>query len=243
MNLPVQTIYYHIRLLARGGFLKLSEYEERHGGIAKRYVPSSESFATVVKPGAWKGIAAAKKSVPQPFAPFARHGFFDGLMVVGSPEPHGKYRARASELSVLELAMLLGSYATFSFPLYVLDTQLKAEDRKKNLILAGGPKVNTLVAEINAYLPVRFDSTLSKKRYSENIGVIELIRSPFAKGASILLVGGLNYHGTRAAVLALVENMKDVEKGNTQKPEILAKVVEGFDENGDGMVDAVEVLE
>lgn len=250
LDMPTQTVYYHIRRLERAGFLEFTEYEERQGGIAKRYACPTESVAVVINSKGWKAMISSKKTAPKLIAPFVKNGFFNGRMIVGSPDPHGRYRARGSELSVLELAMLLGQYSTFEFPLYVLDTQLKAKDKKQNLILAGGPKVNTLVEEINDKLPIRFDkknfevySTLSKKHYMENIGVVELVDNPFSKRSKILVVGGLNHHGTRAAVLALIEKMKELEKGNKHTPAVLAKVVEGFDENGDGMVDAVEILE
>lgn len=250
LNMPVQTIYYHIRLLERAHLLEFVDYEERNGGVAKKYACTAESCAIVLNNKAWKEHNATRTGrVPAVFAPFVKRDSFDGLFVVGSPDPHGKYRARASELGVLELAMMLGQYASFSFPLYVLDTQLKTDDKKKNLILAGGPKVNTLIAEVNNALPIRFGSnfelysSITKKRYIENVGVIELINSPFSKKSKILLVGGLNYMGTRAAMFALAEHMKEIESGNKHRPGMLAKVVEGFDENGDGLIDAVEVLE
>jgi len=239
MGMQLQTIYYHIRILERAGFIEFMDYEEHGGGIAKRYAAKVQSIAVVVNNNAWKKSAAPAKEIPEVLRPFVGQGFFDGLIVVGSPEPHGKYRARGSEFAIVEIAMLLGSYCHPTFPIYSLDTQIKAEERKKNLILAGGPKVNTLVAEINGALPIRYFhdfseiySTVSTKSYSGNIGVVELISNPDAEGKEILMVGGLNQHGTRAAVLALMENKV---KGNT--------VVEGFDEDGDGRVDSIEVLE
>lgn len=250
LAIPVQTVYYHIRLLKKAGLLEFVDYEERNGGVAKKYGCIAQSIAIVLNNRAWRDLPNPRKAAPVVFAPFIKHGFFDALFVVGSPDPHGKYRARASDLGVLELAMLFGQHASFSFPLYSLDTQLKNEDKKRNLILAGGPKVNTLVAEVNHLLPIRFEmgnfelySTLSKKRYIENVGVVELMQNPFSKKSSILLVGGLNYMGTRAAVLALITKMKEIGKGNSFKATTLATVVEGFDENGDGLIDAVEILE
>lgn len=249
LGAPVQTIYYHIRMLEKAKLLDFVEYEEHNGGIAKKYTCSSESFALILNNRSWKVRASPKKIVPYLFSHFVCNGFFDGVFIIGSPDPHGKYRARASELGVLELAMLLGQYASFSFPLYMLDTQTKAEDKKRNLIVAGGPKVNVITEEINATLPIRFRgnfelySTLSKKKYIENTGVIELIQNPFYKKSKILFVGGLNYTGTRAAMLALVKNMNELSAGNSINQQVLARVVEGFDEDGDGQIDAVDILE
>lgn len=244
-----QALYYHIKLLQKAGLVKFTDYEEKRGGVAKKFIASAESIALVLSNN-WKHYAHSQIAAPKIFSHFIDNGTFNGKFVVGSPDPHGKYRARASEFPILELAMLLGSYATFSFPLYVLDTQLNENDKKQNLIIAGGPKVNILTAEINDELPLRFDkatfeiySKFSKKRYSGNIGVIELLPNPFAKNKRILLLGGLNHHGTRAAILAIIKKMKQIEEGNKHNAKVIAKVVEGFDENSDGIVDTVEILE
>ncbi|MBS3067725.1 S-layer protein [Candidatus Micrarchaeota archaeon] len=249
LGMEEQALYYHIKLLQKARLVKFTDYEEKKGGVAKKFIASSESIALVISNN-WKHYTHSQISVPKIFTQFIDDGAFNGKFIVGSPDPHGKYRARASEFPILELAMLLGSYATFSFPLYVLDTQLSEADKKQNLIIAGGPKVNMLTAEINDTLPLRFDkatfeiySKFSKKRYSGNIGVIELLPNPFAKNKRIMVVGGLNHHGTRAAIFAIIKKMKEVESGNMHNPKAIAKVVEGFDENGDGIVDAVEVLE
>ncbi|MBI5228313.1 helix-turn-helix domain-containing protein [Candidatus Micrarchaeota archaeon] len=263
IGIPIQSVYYHIQLLEKAGLIEFSGYSERNGGVAKKYTSKADAIGLILNEKGWRKASEPKKKEPKLLGPFIKNGFFDGLIVVGSPDPHGKYRARGSELGMLELAMYLGNYASFDFPLYSLDTQLKTDDRKRNLVLAGGPKVNTLIAEINnsmpKSLPIRFDtnnfeveSTLSKKRYSENIGVIELIKNPFSSGptssassstSSILVVAGLNQHGTRAAVIALVKKMDEIEEGNKFNKKIMAKVIEGFDEDGDGVVDAVEIRE
>ena len=247
IGLPVQTTYYHIRILERAGLIGFVDYEERNGGVAKRYSTKAQSFAIVIDEKGWKYSALPSQDVPGLLKPFVGQGFFDGLLVVGSPDPHGKHRARASELGMLELAMLLGRYATPIFPVYALDTQISEKDKVGNLILAGGPKVNTLVAEINDRLPIRYTrdcaevySTVSSKAYSGNIGVIELVKNPFNSGKFLLIVGGLNQHGTRAAVLAMINKTKEFE---SEKTGLSARVVEGFDEDGDGRIDAVEFLE
>jgi DNA-binding transcriptional ArsR family regulator len=248
LELPVQTIYYHIKILEKAGFLEFTEYEERNGGIAKRYRSKAESVAVVINPAGWKKADFAPKRPPAILRPFIKSGYFDGQIIVGSPEPHGKYRARASEFGMLELAMYLGQFATFDFPLYRLDVRLDSEMRKRNLIVAGGPKVNTLVHEINNDLPISFDeknfivhSSISGKKYEENVGVIELIKNPYNADAKILLIGGLNHHGTRAAVIAIVK--KSAELGVKDGKKAFAKVVQGYDENGDGIVDSVDILE
>ncbi len=250
MGMSVQAIYYHVKVLEEAGLVKFMDYEEVKGGVAKKFASVSDSIAIVLNKNGWKKHVVQKRAVPRLLAPFTERGFFNGRIVLGSPDPHGKYRARGSELCIVEFAALLGQHASFSFPLYSLDTELKESDKKQNLVLAGGPKVNMLVSEINGKLPIKFDdssfdiySTLSRKRYGENIGLVEMIDNPFSKGSKILLLGGLNQHGTRAAVLSVVKKMKRIEEGNMYDPKTIAKVVEGFDDNGDGVVDTVEILE
>lgn len=252
MNMEEQALYYHLKLLQKAGLVKFMDYEERRGGIAKRFAARAEGIAIVLKNEGWQHFVygASKKTLPKLFAPFIEQGAFHGRFIVGSPDPHGRYRARASEFSILELAMLLGNYATFSFPLYSLDTQIKEEDKKQNIIIAGGPKVNMLAAEINAVLPISFDkatfeiySRISRRRYSGNIGAIELLPNPFSTKKKILLVGGLNHHGTRAAILAIIKKMKQLEEGSNAPRGMFARVVEGYDEDGDGTIDSVEILE
>ena len=250
MGMEVQAIYYHIKLLEKAGLAGFVEYEERGGAAAKKYASSADSISIVLNKDGWREYREEGGKIPALLSPFIKNGFFDGHVVMGSPDPHGKYRARGSELSMVEFGMLLGRHAGFSFPLYLLDTEIKEREKNGNLVLAGGPKVNTLVAEINSHLPIRFEektfdihSTLSGKKYGENIGLVELVDSPFGKNKKILLLGGLNHNGTRAAVLSLVKKMREIEEGNAYDPGIIAKVVEGFDDNGDGVVDAVEILE
>lgn len=244
IGLPPQITYYHVKVLERAGMIQFVDYEEKNGGVAKKYLAKAQSFAIVVDDKGWRDSSPPSKEAPIILEPFFESGVFNGLMVVGSPDPHGKHRARASEMGMLELAMLFGRYAAPVFPMYKLDTQTSESDRGKNLILAGGPKVNTFVAEVNERLPIRFTrdnaeiySTITSKAYSGNIGVIERIKSPFDSSKKILVIGGLNQQGTRAAVLALVKYIKEFESGK------MARVVEGFDEDGDGLVDTVEFLE
>lgn len=250
MGIDAQALHYHLKLLQEKGLVKFTEYEEKRGGIAKKYAATSESFAIVLKEDAWKHFAHSGKTPPKIFKSFIENETFNGKFILGSPDPHGKYRARGSEFPFLELAMMLGNYATFSFPLYLLDTQTKENDKKQNLIIAGGPKVNIIAAEINNELPIRFDketfdvySKFSKKHYMGNIGIIELIKNPFSTSKKILLLGGLNHHGTRAAILSILKKIKSIEQGNKYNDSYIAKVVEGFDDDSDGIVDNIEILE
>jgi len=250
LGMQVQTVYYHMRELQVAGLVKLLNLEEHGGAMAKKYGVTENSLAIILKED-WQPFAEkSSREVPKHLSPFVKDGFFNGKFILGSPDPHGKYRSRASEFCACELSMFLGKYGSFSFPLYYLDTELREEHKRNNLVLIGGPKVNSLVSEVNSYLPIKFDehtfdvySTISKKRFAETVGIVEIIDNPFAKGKKLLFAGGMNYQSTRAAVLAVVTKWKEIEKGNSFNNSVIARVVEGFDEDGDGVIDNVEFLE
>ncbi len=250
LRMPEQTAYYHVRELSKAGLIELVEYEQRQGALAKTFKAKAGAFAFVAG-DKWKPFQqAAMKKPPKFFAPLVESGFFDGFFVVGSPDSHGAYRARGSEFCAMELSMAMGSFAKFEYPLYLLDTELREEHKKRNLVAVGGPKVNTLVFELNAHLPVRFDegtfdvrSFVSGKKYSENVGIVELVQNPFNKSKKVLVVSGRDHDSTRVAVLALLSKREKLEEGNSHDASVLARVVQGFDEDADGIVDAVEILE
>ena len=249
LRMQVQTVYYHIHLLEQSGLIKLLEFEEKKGGLAKKYTPSFEAVSVVLKDN-WTPLRQYTAKPPKFLQPFISKTNFNAKMIVGSPDPHGKYRARGSEFSGLELAMWLGGFASFSYPLYFLDTEVRETTRRENLVLLGGPKVNMLMEEVNPFLPIRFEektfgikSTVSGKHYGENVGFVEIAPNPFNKNKHVFVVAGSNHLATRVAVLALVKEEKKMDENNLFDSNVFAKVVQGFDEDGDGIVDAVEILE
>ncbi|MCX6767341.1 MAG: S-layer protein [Candidatus Micrarchaeota archaeon] len=249
LGMPAQTVYYHVRLLSEAGLIKMEAYEERGGAVAKKYGLSTDAVSVIIRP-AWRPVAHAKAKTPHFLAPFASGGRLDAKMVLGSPDPHGKYRARGAEYCAAELAIALGQYASFSYPLYLLDTEVREGTKRENLILVGGPKVNTLVEEVNKFLPIYFEektfgirSKPSGKKYEENVGVVEVVENPFNKSRKVLVAAGLNQSSTRTAVLSILKEPEKIGAGNAFDKKTIAHVVQGFDEDGDGIVDAVEVLE
>ncbi len=250
LKMPVQSLYYHFKQLLEAKLIELEGYSEQRGAIARKYNCNLEALSIVIREHWHPFSSAAFKKPPSILSHFISGSHFDGKIVLGSPDPHGKFRARASEFCATEFAMMLGNFATFDYPLYYLDTELKEKNKKDNLVLFGGPKVNMLISEINNYLPIYFHektfelhSKLSNKKYSENYGVVELVDNPFSKNKKILVLAGSDHEGTRAAVLALLKERDKIEKGNNYDATVLAKVVQGFDDDGDGIVDAVEILE
>ena len=247
LGIQAQTVYYHVRQLFDAGLIRLADYEARGGALAKRFVCSHAAFAVAVRSD-WKPYSLPKEKPPSFLKPFMDSGRLDAKLVLGSPDPHGRYRSRGSEFCSLELSAWLARFAAFDYPLYYLDTELK--NRKQNLVLVGGPKVNTVLDEVNPSLPVRFEdksfnvySSVSKKTYSDAVGVIEVAESPFSGRHKLFVVAGSNHHATRVAVLALLREPSRLSGGNAFDADVPAKVVQGFDEDGDGIVDAVEILE
>ncbi|MBI1979047.1 MAG: S-layer protein [Candidatus Aenigmarchaeota archaeon] len=247
-----QKIYYHLRRLEKSGIIKLLKREERVGGLAKIYGVSHPYISFKLFDGEHLTDVKVRPKEMEFFKSFVRNGKFDGLLVVGSPDPHGKYGAQASDGSVaIDLALLLGSFLVNASPNYKLDTEVREDDLKKNLILVGGPKANILIDRINTKLPIYFDtknefnivSSFTKSVYNEdNIGVIVKMKNPFAKDKEILLLSGKRFKGTKAAILGLMKYLKKLEDGNKFE-EGIARVVHGIDRDADGIIDDVEFLE
>lgn len=252
-----QKVYYHIRNLEKLGLIKVIGREERVGATAKIYSPISSVISFKLFDGEHINDIKTRAGELKFLKPFIEDGKFNSIIIVGSPDPHGKYKAPASDgYCAIDLGMFLGQFITNStIPYYKLDTQVRKEDLKKNIILIGGPKTNIIADKINKQLPIYFDyseeflewnivSSLSKTVYREaQIGFLTRISSPFSEGKEILVFSGKGFKGTRAAVLAFIKHLKKLMKGNSVKPDVIAKVVQGIDIDSDGIIDEVEFLE
>ena len=250
-----QKIYYHIRNLQKNGIIKQVKSEAMQGGVANYYTLTEPAF--IVKFSELKEtqkIASLKPEYVNFLEPFIVDGRLDAQIIVGSPEPHGIEKARSKDaLYAIELALLLGTFLNH-IPINTikLDTETHAEHLKNNLIIIGGPVVNKITEKINDYLPVKFnkthawniESSLTNEIYAaDEIGIIVKIKNPFAKDKSILLIAGKRHAGTKAAIIALSKNLKEIAAGNLRDSKILAKVVEGIDKDADGIIDEVEIKE
>jgi DNA-binding transcriptional ArsR family regulator len=249
-----QKIYYHLRNLERIGVVKLLRKEERVGATAKIYAVDSPVVSFKLFDG--KGILDAKTNVKEIkfFEPFIKSGRLNSKIVIGSPDPHGKYASQSSDgCCAIDMALFIGTLAKHPVtPNYMLDTEVKQSDLRENLILVGGPKANIIVEKVNRNLPIYFDfhrewdivSPFSKNVYtSDNIGIVSKITNPFDDSRQVLVLAGRRFNGTRAAIIALIKYMNEVEKGNRFNPDVIAKVVQGIDKDSDGRVDDVEFLE
>ncbi len=248
LKMHLQTAYYHFGLLEKAGIISRGATEEKRGALAKKFVFDADALAIVVRER-WKPFSGKRKKPPNYFEPFVKDGFLDAKIIVGSPDPHGPHRARGSELCSMELSALLGQYASFEYPMYYLDTEVRESVLNQNLFLLGGPKVNTILEKANKHMPIRFDpefgivSKISGRSYPENVGVIESFESPFAENKKVFAIAGSDHNATRVGVLALLKKKKELEKGNDFDASVFAKIAQGFDEDGDGIVDEVELLE
>ncbi len=253
LHLHEQIVYYHLRKFEKLKIIKLVRKEERSGGIAKIYSLAYPFLA--IKIGE-RCIKTEKVTVPfhlrEFFEDFFENGKFKCTIIISSPEPHGKYASQGFDgYAILDLMFLLGNLSQGSIKIK-LDTQIKEEDLRDNLILVGGPKSNIIVDKINRNLPIRFDrkkewdifSSLSKKSYSEDyIGVIEKIKNPFNPEKQLVILAGKRFIGTRAAVIGLMKYPKEILKGNLFKRLVTAKVVKGIDKDSDGLIDDCLFLE
>jgi DNA-binding transcriptional ArsR family regulator len=246
-----QKIYYHTRKLEQAGIIQQDHTVTRQGVVAQYFTLTQPSFALRFKqfqPTAQKESFANESEFLEPFI---QNGELNALIIVGSPDPHGPEKARSRDgFYGMDLALFLGTFLNYIPGLNVrLDTEVHEEDLKNNLIIIGGPIVNTVTGKINNKLPIKFTgksiySTISEKEYfSDETGIIVKTKNPFDKTKKILLVAGTRHAGTRACMIAFMKHFKQISAGNKHNPKIEAKVVEGVDLDSDGIVDAVEVKE
>jgi S-layer protein (TIGR01564 family) len=139
-----------------------------------------------------------------------------------------------------------------------LDVDVKAEkEEKNNLILVGGPGTNLLTQDLNEHLPIRFSMKPSEEGFLfgglvsrktsnvytvDTVGLIAKIVNPWDKTKRVIVLAGNKAVGTKACVLALTNFWKKtLQKYNGE--DTFATVIQGFDLDGDGKVDSVEILE
>lgn len=260
-----QKVYYHVRKLARAGVIKIVREEEKKGATAKYYKTSFPAFGVELPFGNRTintvSIPSVNEKMKQFFNPFLQDdGPFDGKVVVGSPDPHGPFKARARDGHYASyLTLFLGQFAKLPEDFVVkLDVDVKAEkEEDNNLILVGGPGTNLITKEVNEFLPIRFDMMPSEHGFllgglvsektgnvytGDTVGVISRIVNPWDKEKRIIVLAGNKTVGTKACVIALVKFWKETLKNFNGQDEF-ATLIQGFDLYGDGKVDSIEVLE
>ncbi len=254
LGMHEQKIYYYINKLKENGLITELGTEQRHGAVAKFYQAVQESF--VVASG---NVSFSRLSIKSPeksrlLHPFINNGKLNTTIVVGSPDPHGPWKARASDACcAIDLALFLGAFtAGENLPNYKLDTEVREDTLKGNMVLIGGPTANMITMKHNKEFPIYIDvdheknivSTLSKKTYTaDDSGIVSIIENPESPGKKILMMAGKRFAGTRAAILAVVTKFDEFLEGNKFDKGVKARVVKGYDIDGDGVIDTAEFLE
>lgn len=265
LGIHEQKIYYHIRKLAKAGAITVVRQEGKKGAIAKYYRATSPAFGIELPYGYTPMERVSPTFVSEHVQNFFRefiseNGAFDGKIVVGSPLPHGPFKTSARDGHYAShLAFFLGQFARMPEDFAIkLDVDVKAEkEEKHNLILVGGPGTNLLTQELNDYLPIKFNMQPSEQGFlfgglvssktrqvytADNIGLVAKIVNPWDASKRVIVLAGNKAVGTKACVLALTNFWKEtLKKYRGEDP--FAAVIQGFDLDGDGKVDSIEVLE
>ncbi|RLJ09466.1 MAG: hypothetical protein DRP15_03685 [Candidatus Aenigmatarchaeota archaeon] len=254
LRIHEQKIYYYLNKFKKTGFLKEVKKEQRKGTVARFYQIKNPAFGFVVD-----NLQEEEIEIPSPvFAeymkPFISKGRLKARIIVGSPDPHGPWNARASDSScAIDLALFLGAFTSGrDIPNYRLDTEVRENDLKGNLILVGGPVANMITQKINDSLPVYIDvngdrrivSKISGRSYQDDeYGMIAITENPWNPDSKILVLAGKRFQGTRAAVISLIKNPEKTLQGNKFDKNIIARVIRGQDLDGDGTIDNAEIVE
>ncbi len=258
-NTSEQVVCYHLRELERTGFISLDRTVRKRGAIAKYYKAEQKAISIIPKlaDGA-KVLRGPEQSLTEACTklldPFISQGRFNGYIVLGSPDTHGVFRSRARcGDRATDLALFLGSLLPLTRESVVrLDTEMSQQDFERNLILVGGPRVNTTTMSVNESLTITYELTghnimisrISGKSYTgEDEGAIQMIVNPMNQENQVIVIAGNTYQGTRAAVLAFIKYTNEIAKGNSMNQNVIARVVSGLDVNSDGLVDDVEFIE
>ena len=260
LKLFEQTVYYYIRKLLQIGAIEQVGTNLIRGGTARLYSTTSTSFGLELEGGAEELQALEYsrkkncKDIPSVLKEFYTDNSFEGLIVVGAPDPHGPYKSSSRDGHyAVHLGFYLGTLCDLSSGFIVkLDVDAKAEKDidNINLILIGGPGTNIVTSEFNKYFPIRFNennywSGLTDKSgriYNmDNHGLIAKISNPYNKDKKILVLAGVRTIGTKAAVIALTNYGNKIFDKYKNEDE-LALVVQGFDMNSDGKIDHVDIV-
>lgn len=264
LGIHEQKVYYHVRKLCTAGVITVAREENKKGATAKYYRTVSQAFG-IEFPQGYKPIQnLCTLTIDDPlqafFKEFIDEGTFDGKIVVGSPQPHGPFKTSARDGHyAAHMALFLGQLVKTPAEFVVkLDVDVKAEkEEKNNLLLVGGPGTNLLTQEVNEYLPIKFimqsseqgfllgglSSKKSGRIYTSDVsGVIAKIVNPWDNSKRIIVLAGNKAVGTKACVIALT-NLWRTTLQKYKAEDTFAVAIQGFDLDGDGKVDSVEVRE
>ncbi|MFQ6123654.1 MAG: helix-turn-helix domain-containing protein [Candidatus Heimdallarchaeota archaeon] len=259
-----QNVYYNVKKLLDAGLIKVTGGKEVRGGQAKLFRTRADIIMLELHKGEsggeWAQIIPARAMggtetrdrVLNFFAGFIKSNFLNARIVIGSPDPHGPYKACARDGHfAVHLAHFLGQFSVNPFDFTVsLDVEVLARKPENPLIVVGGPITNLVAMKVNEYLPVKFTETqpfglISKKTgrtyVADTIGMVCKIKDPENSRRGIITLAGVKRSGTRAAVLALTNFHEKLLNGKLAAP--FSRVVEGIDVSGNGQVDSISIIE
>ena len=251
-----QNVYYHMELLVKADVVKVVDEVKIRGTLAKKYAPKALNFVYCLAED-WVNTGNLAEGfkhdkVKDFFLPFINDGQLNATFVVGNPDPHGPHKARARDGHyAIDLALHLGNYCSLSNEFAVkLDVDARKENiLQENLIVVGGPVTNLVMAMLNDHMPIKFSDTkpwgvISKyDKYTDDaVGLVVRMRNPFNHDSYVLAIAGIRFIGTKAAIMALTR-FSDKLLQNFHNQNTFAKIVQGFDLDGDGKIDTIEVLE
>jgi DNA-binding transcriptional ArsR family regulator len=246
LKIHEQGVYYHLRQLENARIIRVESAHKRRGIIAQRYELSADAISVLLRE---PRRVPPRTSTRTWLSPFIEDGRLNARIIVGSPDPHGPQQARSRDgYFGMDLALFLGTLITTPTSSVSLDTE--ARELERNLIIIGGPIVNTIAAGVNDASPIRFDtarkrivSRISGREYlDESTGVISIFPNPHDTTKHVLWVYGLRNEGTRAAITAFTEHFTELSEGNTHDGSA-CRVVNGLDLDSDGIVDSVSFAE
>jgi hypothetical protein len=265
LGIHEQLVYYYIRRMAKAGAITVEKEEKKKGATAKYFKTVAPAFG-IEFPHGYRimqrpSVIGASEQIQNFFKEFINeNGAFEGKIVVGSPTPHGPFKTSARDGHyAAHLTFFLGQFAKMPTEFAIkLDVDVKAEkEEKNNLILVGGPGTNLLTQETNQYLPVQFNMQSSDQGFllggmvsqktsrvftADVAGLIAKIVNPWDNTKRIIIVAGNKAVGTKACVLALTNFWKKTLQ-EYHGEDTFATVIQGFDLDGDGKVDSIEVPE
>ena len=250
LRIDRQRIYYRMKKLESAGLIRLIDIRNVNGSLAKIYVPVSGTVGFRFSAQSEEGRSHLRDySIEETiFSEFISEKRFDGLVCVGSPDPHGSFRAISGDASyAVYLGMHIGTLANLPdyFPV-ILDSDLFARNMmRENLVLIGGPVTNTVSEKINELLPVKFRKEAGWALYDgreiysgQTVGLIEKIKNPYNPLKSIVILAGNSRQGTMSAILGATKFWKFIYRGESEDD--LHFVVRGYDDDSDGVIDSVE---
>lgn len=224
LGLTEQKVHYHLTMLRNEGLLIPTKVINIKRGRAKLFRPISGNFLLSLEKYEFFLKETAFRKLFENY--FVTEGQFNGKIVVGSAEPHGKYDAISRDGFLAgNLCLYIGNHLPIQinadFHNFVntdLEYTKNSHNQEENLILIGGHITNTLTSQFSDTLKSKFGIYFIENRivgikdeYSHPAhGMIARFENPNNKGSWILVLAGVRSLGTRATIYSIISDCCDV---------------------------------